>query len=249
MKYYVITGGSQGLGAEFVKLIDMESNKKIISISRTKLDYEPLTEDHIHIKCDLSDFSAISKVIDDISSHIVKDKVSQMIFINNAGSVDPIGEFGDVESVAIKNSLVLNAITPIVFINEFIKHFQETPIDKRVINITSGAARKAIRGLAAYSAGKSAVNKITEIVAQEQQNKRYPIKISAISPGMIETATQKKLRETEEDRLSSKEIYLKAYESGKLLPPEFVAGILLDFAKSFTINGLIVHIKDLIGEN
>ncbi len=55
-----------------------------------------------------------------------------------------------------------------------------------IVNFASPAGRRAVRNLAAYSAGKAAVIALTRALALEERD--HGVRVNAIAPGMIDTA-------------------------------------------------------------
>ncbi len=65
----------------------------------------------------------------------------------------------------------------------FIKHTKDWNVDKRIINISSGAAQNPYFGWAAYCTTKAGVNMLTKCIALEETDKKYPVKVISFAPG------------------------------------------------------------------
>ena len=65
--------------------------------------------------------------------------------------------------------------------------------------------------------------------AAEQSSDEYPAVIAAVSPGMIDTGMQERLRKASEDRLPSKDFYINAYKEGTVVPAEEAAERIIKF--------------------
>ncbi len=55
-----------------------------------------------------------------------------------------------------------------------------------IVNFASPAGLRAVKGMAAYSAGKAGVVALTRALAKEE--KAHGVRVNAIAPGMIDTA-------------------------------------------------------------
>ncbi|GAH67347.1 unnamed protein product, partial [marine sediment metagenome] len=136
----ILTGTSRGLGKA---LFDLLKNKNIylLSISRRFLPYqEDISKRNQNIKllkCDLSKIKDLAKN-EEILKYIPINKIGELVFINNAGVVEPIDKVGKLEDNLIYNSMFVNLIAPIIFINKFMRINLEYNIKIKILNITTG---------------------------------------------------------------------------------------------------------------
>ncbi len=94
---------------------------------------------------------------------------------------------------------------------------------RNIINISTGAATRPIEEMSLYCSSKSALNMLTKIIALENPS----IKTMGISPGMIETNMQVKLRSN--GTLKNQSIYKEAKENGRVRASSFVAKEIITF--------------------
>lgn len=246
MQVYIITGASRGLGAALVRELAAEETH-IICISRTRnievVSYAESKGAAVSWhELDLSNTENLLKRAPEIFPPPFKiGKVEEITLFNNAATVEPVGPAGifDVKRGAASIALGFTAVT--VLTSYFISTYRGLPAVKRIINITSGAADRAIEGVGIYSAVKSAVNAFTRTVAGEQASENDHVVVGAVSPGMVETDMQERLRRTGEDRLPTKEFYVQAHERGDVVPPAEGAKKVLEFVFSNFENGTITH--------
>ncbi|EGJ64056.1 SDR family oxidoreductase, partial [Acinetobacter baumannii] len=103
--------------------------------------------------------------------------------INCAGVLDA----GFLDNNKIKNleySINVNAIAPIMIINNFLEKMKENNFG-RIINLTSGAPLNCYPGFSLYSTSKAALNSLTTTLAREVEN--YNISINLMSPGPVKS--------------------------------------------------------------
>lgn len=251
MKYYIITGTSRGLGEALVQKLIREENT-IFCISRT--ENQNLTDSASKNNCslfyysyDLTDIPNITKLIDDIFSHISIENAEAIYLINNAGIVAPIKIIDHCENLEISKNININLVAPMVLVSEFIKRTTAFPISKRIINISSGAGKKPYHGWSAYCSAKAGLDLFTQTVAMEENEKKHPVEILSLAPGIIDTTMQKEIRETKEENFKLLNDFINFKESGKLLPPEEVAGGVLKalYSDEFQQGG-ITHVKNFL---
>jgi len=106
-----------------------------------------------------------------------------------------------------------------------------------VINFSSGAGVHPVHGMTHYGAAKAGINLFTKILSMELG--RYNVRVNAISPGLIDTATERKWMPPE-----SFEKYAKAVPLGRVGQPDDILGLALFLASdaSAYISGAIIPV-------
>lgn len=247
MKVYIITGASKGLGSELAKQLAGEGTH-IIGISRSKnIKVErTVVQNGAEVswrEVDLSRTDVLIKEGPDLFPLPFKlGKIEEIGLINNAATVEPIGFAGDFDVKKAAAAVSLNFTAAAVLISFFISTYRGVPLPKKVLNITSGAADYAIPGAGVYSSTKAALDMFTRTVAKEQRREEYPVAVAGISPGMIDTGMQERLRKAAPDRLPGRDYYIQAFDEGKVVSPETVAKKIIDFFLSDFETGTITHV-------
>ncbi len=227
MRYVIITGTSQGLGEAIATQL-LEKNTTIISISRsenkglTKLAEQNNSNCMFH-SIDLQDVHNLETNFKEIISSIKEDNVSSIHLINNAGTLAPMKPIEKAESEQLITNVHINLLAPMILTSTFMKHTKEWKIDKRIINISSGAGKNPYFGWGAYCTTKAGVNMFTQCVATEEVEKEYPVKIIAFAPGVVDTNMQAQIRETNKEDFTNLDRFIALKEEGKLLSPVYVA--------------------------
>lgn len=180
-----ITGTSRGIGrALALKLLKEGHN--VVGISRNCTIEQ---SNYTHIRLDLSDLKAVSEF--DFATNINDD----VVLVNNAGIVGPIKPIGhqiEAEIIEINN---VNVISPQILTNKFVHKFQPLNNNYQIVNISSGAGKKAIDAWATYCASKSAIDLFSETVLQELKERNHlNWHVFSIAPGVVDTKMQETIR-------------------------------------------------------
>ncbi len=150
MKLAIITGGSRGLGKSLVNRY-MEAGSRVVEFSR-----RGTFDGSVH--CDFSDPHNAPGIIDTTFRSLAKTDYSEIILINNAGIVNPIGPISEFEPNSRVDNININLISAITVSGLFIKHFQNHSGNKVLGSISSGAATRAKDSVADEILSKSPKN-------------------------------------------------------------------------------------------
>ncbi len=227
MRYVIVTGTSQGLGEAIAAQL-LEENTSIISISRRENKELTRLAEQYNSNCvfhslDLQDVHNLETNFNEIISSIPENTVSSIHLINNAGTLAPMKPIEKAESELLITNVQINLLAPMILTSTFMKHTKDWKVDKRVINISSGAGKNPYFGWGAYCTTKAGVNMFTQCVATEEAEKEYPVKIVAFAPGVVDTSMQAQIRETNKEDFINLDHFIALKEEGKLLSPEYVA--------------------------
>lgn len=245
--YIIITGCSQGLGAAIAEHL-LKPNNYLICISRspnTSLITAAKNKNNSlqYIQFDLNNIQEIEKLFSEIFSYIDTKNAQSIHLINNAGIVNPISTAREYNYLEVSQNININLTAPMLTTSEFIKRTHDLNIEKRVINISSGAATNAVHGWGAYCASKAGLNIYSKCVAIEQASSTYPIKIYAVRPGIIDTEMQANIRNSSKDNFADVEKFINYKQDGVLKSPDYVALKVIDLltANNFE-NGDFINI-------
>ncbi|MDE4086542.1 SDR family NAD(P)-dependent oxidoreductase [Planococcus maritimus] len=217
METFIITGASKGIGLALSKQL-AESGHQVIGIART--DPEDWAG-ALFITYDLTDIAGISQVMSRATKEISVE-AEAVTLVNNAGTVEPIGFAAANDGEDIARSITLNLTAPMSLSSAFLRE-TESLKTRRIVNISSGAGRKQVKGWSAYCAGKAGLDHYTTCLDAEYEN----LKAVSVAPGIIDTGMQEKIRESGEEDFPQIEHFRDYKRSGKLSSPEDTASGLI----------------------
>lgn len=209
----IITGVSSGLGKALVESY-LKDGETVIGLGRRNaIEHTNFT----FIQTDLSKPDAVEKL--DLSW--VHGKVT---LINNAGMIGTIERISESRNWDLDQVMHVNTIAPM----ELAKRCYElsNKDEFTLVNISSGAARRAIPSWAAYCASKSALNMLSETFFIEERELGRSPKVYAVAPGVIDTPMQEEIRNADPLSFSSLDNFVHLKNEGKLFSPEHCAGLL-----------------------
>lgn len=214
---YIVTGCSKGLGKALVDRLTLSEQNLVVGISRSRMEEK---DNFRHLELDLADAGLLVSQFDKV---FPEGEFQEVFLINNAGWIGEIASLGSLDAAGIQKIQAINVVAPALLINEFIKRFREQQRKKVVVNISSGAADKAIDGWSGYCSSKAALNQLSLVAEEESKLKQLGIKYYALSPGIIDTSMQEEIRSASQENFSSIDKF-KSYKSGnQLSSPEEVA--------------------------
>lgn len=209
----IITGTSSGIGYALAQHY-LKEGKRVIGISRRKnIEHD----NYQHILCDLSDPDAVEKLELDFSE---KD---ELIFVHNAGILGNVQRYSDQTSSDLNEVFQVNLFSGATIIQKIL---QKAPSNQslKIGMISSGAAKNAIPSWAAYCASKSALEIWTETMYLEELEKgRTNFTVYSISPGVVDTEMQQRIRNVHQTEFSAAERFRAFKENGELVNPELIA--------------------------
>jgi NAD(P)-dependent dehydrogenase (short-subunit alcohol dehydrogenase family) len=183
MSTYVITGGSQGIGAAFVRLAAQRGHKVGFSYGRSKEAAEALVAECgagvMAVQADAADETATVRLF-----QILAEAFGPLDgFVNNAGITGPFATIEHVTPAIIDEVFAVNVRGAFIALREAARHM---PDGGAIVNISSRASGIGGGGeWVHYAASKGAVDTFT-IGASRELAKRN-IRVNAINPGLIDT--------------------------------------------------------------
>lgn len=216
-KLAIITGGSKGLGFSLVKTY-CNNEFQVISISRSSSNFTH--QNLATIAFDLSKIELFKELENQLFKLVNIKVISEVILINNAGTLGAIKTNENNNIQDIDNTIKLNLTAPIGLAAIVTRRFKNTKTS--IYNISSGAAFKGYHGWTNYCATKAGLAMATKTIAIEQE-KNSTFKIFDIIPGVIDTEMQTKIRKSNKSNFKQLERFLQLKEQNLLLAPDVVA--------------------------
>lgn len=228
-----ITGVSRGFGKAIAELY-LSKGEKVTGIGRSATIEHP---NFSFIQCDLSNLDAVRKIqFDDLLGHVT--------LINNAGIIGEINRLSDLEIDNIDHVMTVNVSAPVILTQNIYKKVENKNLFT-LVNISSGAANRAIPSWASYCASKAALNMLTETFFLEEQEKGNQPKVFAVAPGVIDTGMQDQIRATNPTNFSALANFKTLKEENKLFSPEEAAGRLYQLVHSEQAGEVFVDLRSI----
>ena len=234
MKLSLITGGSRGLGKALANKYEKEGFE-VYEFSRSG-------ELERHVLTDFSSPIGAATILGAKFSDLAEKDYSEIVLINNAGTLEPIGPIAEFDADAWIDNININLNSAVVASGMFFKHFQNHPCKKIIVTISSGAAIRAKYGWSLYCAAKAGLDHFSKSLAMEQNTQQHPIDIVTIDPGVMDTDMQAKIRGTDESLFPELERFVKMKADGELLKPETVAQKIYEILSGDIENGMKYNI-------
>ncbi|MDJ1473597.1 (S)-benzoin forming benzil reductase [Xanthocytophaga flava] len=238
----LITGGSRGIGQALVTTY-LQKGYKVFSIARShSSEKHPLLH---QISFDLSASHGFGTLFKNLFKEIEEAQTASILLINNAAAL-PIGKIDTLTQEHIQQATHVNLTAPLLLTSLFIQHTQGWKCDKKIINISSGAAHKPYYGWTIYCSTKAALDMLTRTVAIEQSTVENGVKILSISPGVVDTGMQSAIRESTREDFKDIDRFIELKNTNALAEPTDVANQIYQVALDTAIeNGAILDLRKL----
>lgn len=232
-----ISGASGGIGKALSATVPW-SDARVVGISRRP------AEGAEHVEADLADPASWPAVGAAFRRELDRFDGERVVFVHAAGTLDPIGFAGEVDSGAYATNVVLNSAAPQVLGHLFLAAVRGLEARRHLVMLTSGAAKNVYSGWSSYGAGKAAIDQWVRDVGDEQ-SRRGGVQVVSIAPGTVDTAMQAQLRATSEDDFPSRQKFVDAHADNKLTHPETVARDIWGLLDRGLDNGSVIDLREL----
>jgi benzil reductase ((S)-benzoin forming) len=202
-----------------------------------------------HLALDLADPDAWEAVGSSFARELAGFTGDRVVFVHAAGTLEPIGFAGEVESAAYLRNVVLNSAAPQALGHLFLTAAAVAGDARRhLVTITSGAARTVYPGWSSYGAAKAAVDQWTRVAGAEQDARfgaGAGVQVLAVAPGTVDTGMQALIRATPEADFPNRQKFLDLHREGKLVSAADVAAKMWQLLDAGLANGSVVDLRDL----
>ena len=226
MTIYIISGVSKGLGYALAENIleSEDENTNVIGLSRNMPDF--IGRFPKYFDWEKTDFKNPEEISINLAHALKKYSPAKIIFISNAGDINPIIKIGEIASQEMIDSLSVNILSPANGINFLLNNYSNN--EKLLfINISSGASNNAINGWSLYSSAKAYMKTFFNVLAEETRDLADGrIIVKQIDPGAMDTEMQEGIRNA---TIPSEQLnrLKNLYENDKLKAPKDVAEIII----------------------
>jgi 3-oxoacyl-[acyl-carrier protein] reductase len=201
MRHVIVTGGSRGLGLEFVRGL-LEDGYRVSTCSREKsealaslLGGSQWEGRLFWQKCAMGEAAQVDSFI-----QAAADWADGSLFalINNAG-IAPEGVLATFPHTAMEDVIRTNLLGSMQAARAALRIMLRGKDAGRIINISSIIGQRGYTGLAAYSATKAGMDAMTRALAREVG--RRGITVNSVAPGYLQTDMSSTLGEGQRDQI------------------------------------------------
>ncbi len=214
----IVSGASRGLGAAAARwLACAGSAVTLISRSEGALqgaakEVKRLGGTPMAISADISDADACRAAV-----LKTLDRFGRLdALVNNAGIIEPIAPVASADAERWQYNIAVNLLGPFYLAREAIAELRKQK--GRIVNVSSGAATRALEHVSAYCAAKAALNHFTRVLAAEEPQ----LTVMSMRPGVVDTRMQEAIRRDGPDVMTADQMayYQNLKLHGELEPPE-----------------------------
>lgn len=246
MNLYVVTGTTKGLGKALADHIATQPAHFLLTLSRSPDEHAPAGL-RTNIHADFGDVAALPKALSAAEQALAGQHFDKAILLNNAGVVSPVGAFERVNSAAVANNIQVNLVAPMLLMQWFANITRQRAGSRLIVNLSSGAARRAVAGWSAYCAAKAGLEMATRVAATEATLRDVTLAICSLAPGVVDTPMQAELRRHSEAEFPDITRFRAMKEEGVLRPPADVARDILGLiAANRLANGGMYDLRALL---
>lgn len=201
-KVVLVTGSSQGIGAELIRSFAEEGSKVIINYLSNKNKAEnlasklPSSSDYLIIKADVSDVADVASMFSQIENNFG----NLDILVNNAAIYEDSAVWNMDNNTWEK--VVDTDLKGVFNCTKFASKMMRSQNSGRIVNISSVIGQTGSFGTSNYAAAKAGVMGFTRGVATELANKN--ITVNTLSLGFIETGMLLRLPQNIQDNIIKK---------------------------------------------
>ncbi len=221
----IVTGSSRGLGAAIAERL-LAPHRRLVCVARTGNDWLVARARSIgapidYLRCDLADAQAADALAGSLARLLREHRDAQrFVLVNNAGVVEPIGPVESLRTDALVALLQVNLASLMRLTAAFLETTDEMRGERRILSVSSGAARHPIAGWSAYCVSKAAVDMFTRCILDEQSRRVNPARACALAPGVLDTQMQSTIRAAD---FPSIDRFRQLKSQGALIAPDDAA--------------------------
>jgi NAD(P)-dependent dehydrogenase (short-subunit alcohol dehydrogenase family)/uncharacterized protein YndB with AHSA1/START domain len=240
----LITGGSRGIGLA-IALTFARAGASVGLVARSAAELadaahaiESLGGRVLARRADVVDESAMADVVDEVRATLGPIT----ILVNNAGSIGPIGPFGEAPVDEWWRCVEVNLRGPVLCTQLVVQEMMAAGRG-RIINLVSGAGTASFTYFSAYVASKTAVVRWSEAIGAELAP--YGVRVFAMEPGTVVTGMSNFSVTSPEGRRWIP-WFKGVFDAGLDSPMDRVAGRALDLAagKGDALSGRYVPLTE-----
>lgn len=225
----IVSGGSRGLGAALCEAWQRRG-WQVLELSRSA--------PHAYSKrLDLGDPPSAAATLADALQPLAAKAWDEIAIVSNAALLTPIGPVAEQARGEVMANLAINVTGGVLLMAEAVQQFQPHAARKTLVNISSGAALKAMAGWSLYCASKAALEHYVRSLAVEQALQPHPLLAINFDPGVMDTGMQAAIRASNANDFPDHARFVERHRAGELRPPAVVAEAVVRLVASNAFEG------------
>lgn len=225
MTVAIVTGHSRGLGAAIAENLLLRGIP-VLALARhgndgLAADFAGLLHE---VRLDLSDSAALARWLEGEALPAFLAEQRCVLLINNAGMLQPVGPLAGQAPAAVARTVALNVAAPLMLAAALVAA-SPAAADRRILHVSSGAARSAYPGWSVYCATKAALDHHARSVALDGTP---GLRIGSVAPGVIDTGMQGEIRASRIEDFPLQPRFEALLREGQLSSPRDCAERLVD---------------------
>lgn len=214
-----VTGVSRGLGEALAAEL-LGRGWEVVGIGR-RASARLSAPSFRLIACDLAEPAAAELAVAPVFAETAARSPEAVVLINSAATASPLGVTGALAGGDLMASLAVNLTAPYVLANAFCRAFTDDAVDRRIINVSSGAAQVALPAVGPYCVAKAALEMLAKVMAAERRAPSF--RVIALRPGVIDTDMQRFMRSQSKEVLPDVALFQGFHANGQLVSAGAVA--------------------------
>ena len=223
MQAAIVTGVSRGLGEALAARL-LGQGFRVLGVGRSSAA-RLAGPDYRFVEIDLAQPVRIDETLRAPLVELAAQRPAYVCLINNAAVGTPLGILGTLDAAAIVQSQAVNLVAPIALANLFCQVFADDAVERRIVNISSGAAANAMPAMANYCVAKAGMEMLTRALAAEARGERF--RAITVRPGIIDTGMQQYIRSQPKEVLPGVALFEGFHKSGQLVPADVTAAVIV----------------------
>lgn len=228
---FILTGATRGMGLAMARQLLQPSNM-LLGISRSAnetlaVQAKQAGANLLQWTQDLALGARTSARLEQWLREQEASSFASATLINNAGVIPRIGPLSEADADDLSHALRVGLEAPMQLTSAFLRATDNWAGQRKVLNISSGLARRAMASQAGYCAAKAGMDHFTRCVALEELLKTNGAKLCSLAPGVIDTGMQGQLRAANSNVFPDHSSFVNLKTSGSLSSPEEAASRIL----------------------
>jgi NAD(P)-dependent dehydrogenase (short-subunit alcohol dehydrogenase family) len=240
----IVTGGGRGIGKAIAVGVARAGTSVAVvgrsadQLAATVTEITQIGSSAIAVTTDVSDPVAVERMVQEVERSLGPVD----LLVNNAGLAGPIGPSWETDPDEWWRCLEVNLRGPMLC-SRFVLPGMIARGGGRIVNVASGAGTFALPYLGAYVTSKTALIRLTEIIALETG--QHGVKVFAIEPGTVRTAMAEDASESEQGKRWLPWLG-ETFKRGEDVPPVQAADlvVLLASGRADALSGRFFTIDD-----